>query len=166
MEENNVTYTINFNQDTGISLSDVVGISARFDQAVTEILVDNFTSNQYMSFDIDIENENEVIFSCRNIIFACIDEDNPRQEELLEFAGTANITRFEYGINEAIPHSKGGELLCPGNNISDGFVIFRSLPQPTLFEIPQAFFIGYIGLNNGNSRGSFDSFWFFDFRVN
>lgn len=90
-------------------------------------------------------------------------------EELLENAETASVASFEYGINNAIPHSKGGELLCPGNTIDEGFVkltpldiplevINRNQSKPFIsFSFP--FFVGYIGLNSGNSRGSFDSFW-------
>jgi len=49
------------------------------------------------------------------VIFACVDEDNPRVEELLEFVanntqGSASVASFEYGINNAIPHSKGGDM--------------------------------------------------------
>jgi len=64
-----------------------------------------------------------------------------------------SVARFEYGINEAIPHSKGGELLCPGNNISDGIV--RLNPENSNSDV----FTGYVGLNSGNGRGSMDSFW-------
>ena len=67
----------------------------------------------------------------------------------------ASVASFEYGINNAIPHSKGGELLCPGNTISEGFV---RLKQIGLGSIDIAL-IGYVGLNNGNGRGSIDSFF-------
>ena len=73
-------------------------------------------------------------------------------EELLEFTGTS-VASFEYGINESIPHSRGGELLCPGNTISEGFV------NISLESIEGNLFRGYVGLNNGNGRGSMDSFW-------
>jgi len=115
-------------------------------------------------------NNNENIFSCRNVIFACIDQDNPRLEELLEFVAndgindddpSANVASFEYGINEAIPHSRGSELLCPGNNISEGFVQF-TLNQSNAADRggpPHLFLTGFVGLNNGNGRGSMDSWW-------
>ena len=63
---------------------------------------------------------------------------------------------YEYGINEAIPNSKGGELLCPANIISDGFARLRVIAQST-GEVE--YFIGFAGLNNGKGRGSMDSFW-------
>ena len=153
-------YTFNFNQEAGIAFSDVVGITVNN-------LGDEWNAsnpiNAYNTFDVDIIDNNEVPFSCRDVIFACVDEDNPRLEELLEFAGTANVARFEYGINNTIPHSKGGELLCPGNNIPEGVVVLRPELQPIT---PQgASFFGFIGLNNGNGRGSLDSFWYYNFYI-
>ena len=73
---------------------------------------------------------------------------------MLEKSGGASVASFEYGINNAIPHSKGGKLLCPGNTISEGFVTISRISSDTRN------FIGYIGLNNGNGRGSMNSFWY------
>jgi len=151
-------YNFNYNQSAGVTLSDIVGITFGFN-----LSGDVFASNPTEDFqllDIDIVNNNEVIFSCRNVIFSCVDEDNPRLEELLEFvadntSGSASVASFEYGINNAIPHSKGGELLCPGNNITEGIVNLNQIPlNSTNFGTN---FIAYVGLNNGNGRGSMDS---------
>lgn len=170
--EDSLHYSFNFNREGGVSLSDVVGITLR--QVETPQFfewVANPVQGIFTPFDIDIVNNNETIFSCRDIIYSCVDEYNPLLEELLSIAGTANVARFEYGINEAIPHSKGGELLCPGNNISEGTVLLRAEPYPTTQEFEDLinsidgsppFFAGYIGLNNGNGRGSFDSFWVYN----
>jgi len=169
-------YSFNFNQKGGVSLSDVFGITLFF---VGSSIVDSEWIAQpvqgiFSPFDIDIVDNNETIFSCRDIIFSCVDEDNPLLEELLSIAETANVASFEYGINNAIPHSKGGELLCPGNVISEGATILRPEAYPTsqafLDIINQIngsgpFFFGYIGLNNGNGRGSIDSFWVFNFEI-
>jgi len=144
-------FYFNYNVKGNVTLSDVVGIALNQNQSGGEIVVS--PQETWAEFDIDIYNTNEVPFSCRDIIFACIDDDNPVLEQLLENVGGASVASFEYGINNAIPHSKGGELLCPGNNISDGVVVLR--PESTEFDE----FIGYIGLNNGNGRGSMDSFW-------
>lgn len=163
-EESNseLFYTFNFNQQGGVSLSDVMGITlyynripAPFFQEWTALPVQEIFS----PFDIDIYDLNEVPFSCRDVLFSCVDEDNPLLEELLSNGG-ASVASFEYGINNAIPHSKGGELLCPGNNITDGFVVLRpeDIPDGDVFNIGPYFF-GYVGLNNGNGRGSFESFW-------
>jgi len=160
-------YSFNFNQQAGITLSDVVGITVvRF---IENDMVNWDASNPFdafVSYDIDIIDNNETLFSCRDVIYACVDQENPLLEELLEFAGTASVASFEYGINEAIPHSMGGELLCPGNNISEGITILR--PEQVAFDNSSSaipFFLGYIGLNNGNGRGSMDSFWYFNFNV-
>ena len=145
-------YTLNFNSNSGVIFSDVVGI----------VIGDAFNSsgaiadpNNFITFDVDIINNNETLFSCRDVIFSCVDQDSPLLEELLE-NGNANVASFEYGINNVIPHSKGGELLCPGNTIDEGVV--RLGVQ--FFQIDsQEIFSGYIGLNNGNGRGSMDSWW-------
>ena len=165
------TASFNFNSNEGVILSDVIGIpmatmpnSSIFS---IEANIDDIL-NAYAAIDIDIVNNNEVLFSCRDVIFACVDENSPLLEELIANAGelfmgggagkissrtSASIARFEYGINNAIPHSKGGELLCPGNNISEGTVIV-TLENLGLGVFP---FAMYVGLNNGNGRGSMDS---------
>jgi len=156
-------YYLNFNQQSGVIFSDVVGFTLE-DAGLGEFGTNNMISEVLSTdivdinilIDVDIFDLNENIFSCRNIIFACTDQDNPRLEELLETVGGANVASFEYGINEAIPHSKGGELLCPGNNIGEGFARLRILAEPG----GSGFAFGvFLGLNNGNGRGSMDSFW-------
>jgi len=142
--------TFNFNTIGGVTLSDIVGITI-FGEGLS--IADNITNN-YVSYDVDIYNNNEVPFSCRDVTFACVNDNNPLLEELLEESGTS-VASFEYGINEVIPHSKAGELLCPGNNISEGVV--RMDLQNFGSDIFQKFF--YVGLNNGNGRGSMDAVW-------
>jgi len=154
-------YTFNFNTKSGVTLSDIFGITVN-------VLVSEFppflewdASNiltAFNPFDIDIVDNNETIFSCRDVTFACVNQDHPLLEELLAESGTS-VASFEYGINNAIPHSKGGELLCPGNTISEGFVTLQPETQQIETEEEIPFFLGYVGLNNGNGRGSFDSFW-------
>ena len=144
--------TFNFNTISGVTLSDVVGITLDFCED-SEVCASNIVSN-YVSYDIDILDNNEVPFSCRDVVFACVDEDNPLLEELLAESGN-NVASFEYGINNAIPHSRGGELLCPGNTIPEGFV--RMIGQGAGEQLGGHIF--FIGLNNGNGRGSMDSIW-------
>lgn len=160
----NPYYSFNFNNEDGVTLSDVVGITLYLPGDDDSIeLAALPVQGIYSPFDIDIYDLNEVPFSCRDIIFSCVDDDNPLLEEVLSVAGTASVASFEYGINNAIPHSKGGELLCPGNIIDNGTVtliperytqaaadLVQSLDGPT--------FYGFVGLNNGNGRGSLDSF--------
>ena len=151
-------YTFNFNEEGGVVLSDVVGIT-----------LDEITSNEvkatsivdiFTKFDISVFNNNEVIFSCRDIVFACNDQDAPLLDSLLEESESA-VASFEYGINNSFPHSKGGPLLCPGNNITEGFVRLNLIPPFADFDV----FAGYVGLNNGNGRGSMDSFWSENFLI-
>ena len=166
-------YSFNFNKKSGVTFSDVVGITTLYfgNQGIVEHASDaSDVATTFQPMDVDIYDLNEVPFSCRNVIFSCVDQENPRLEELLENAGTASVASFEYGINNAIPHSKDGELLCPGNTINEGFVKLRPLGipenvrnlignKPNIIGPNAAVFYGFIGLNNGNSRGSFDSFW-------
>ena len=166
-------YSFNFNKEAGVTFSDVVGITLlnfRNDSLLVRVFLDaQDVANTFVAVDVDIVDNSENIFSCRNVIFSCVDQEHPRLEELLENAGSASVASFEYGINNAIPHSKGGELLCPGNTIDEGFVKLFPLDIPSDIlntnnqkpDINDSFaeFFGFIGLNNGNGRGSFDSFW-------
>jgi len=156
--------TFNFNTKGGVTLSDVVGIP--FDDSgqggpdgnnsifVTDIL------DIYHSFDVDIFDLNEKIFSCRTVAFACVTEEHPLYEALLEEidsdGGEASVANHQFGINNAIPHSRGGELLCPGNIISEGFVRLEINSEGGDVDNGAIY---YIGLNNGNGRGSLDAVW-------
>ncbi len=151
-------YSFNYNS-SGISLSDIVGVTANLFQS-GQVPIEWDASNvteSYFTFDIDIIDNNETLFSCRDVIYSCVNQDNPLLEELLEIGG-ASVASFEYGINNALPHSKGGELLCPGNIIPEGIVILRPMAR-TFNPEEQPVFVGFVGLNNGNGRGSMDSFW-------
>ena len=168
-EQNNTQVFFNYNSQAGIILSDVFGIAVSTDQESVmggvefEATLDNVLST-WIAVDVDIINNNEVLFSCRDVVFSCVDENNPLIEEILALASSdldiarssASVARFEYGINNAVPHSKGGELLCPGNNIPEGIVILT----PENGGRDTSGFFGYVGLNNGNGRGAFDSFFY------
>ena len=150
--------TFNFNNEGGVTLSDIVFIT--YSIAETEVEISNILDN-WVLVDVDIFDLNEVPFSCRNVIFSCVDQDNPLLESLLEEVandnngpGSASVASFEYGINDVIPHSKGGELLCPGNNIPEGFVKLKDINFLTNV-VPEL--LGFVGLNNGNGRGSMDA---------
>ena len=143
-------WTFNFNMDSGVNLSDIFLLTygnAGSDQV--EITADPV--EEWELFDIDIFDLNENPFSCRNIIYACIDQDNPRLEELLENVGDASVASFEYGINEVLPNSKNAPLLCPGNTIEEGIVRLDQIRDSTNITA------GFVGLNNGNGRGSMDA---------
>ena len=156
---NEQVFTFNYNTEGGVTLSDVVGISLDHTD-VTNPPAEVFAAdivNIWTSLDIDIYDLNEVPFSCRNIIFACTDQNNPLLEAVLEDSGDASVASFEYGINESIPSSKDAPLLCPNNVISNGFVRMSFINNGSDADDQ---FVLYIGLNNGNGRGSLDSLWY------
>lgn len=146
-------FTFNFNTQGGVIFSDIVGIGLSDIQNDPEVFAADIL-NTWISLDVDIYDLNEVPFSCRNVIFACTDQDNPLLEELLAESGDASVASFEYGINDAIPSSKGAPLLCPNNNISEGFVSFDTIT----YRLDDTFVL-FVGLNNGNGRGSIDVMW-------
>jgi len=161
-------FNFNFNSFNGVTFSDIVVIPISRDSD-TEFGIPDPTE-AFLAVDVDIFDNAENVFSCRDVIFACINQESPRQKELLSFVGdddddifgfpsSASVADFEYGINNAIPNSKGGELLCPGNTIPEGHV------KLTFEESSESqAFAGYLGLNNGNGRGSMDSFWVQNYR--
>jgi len=146
-------YSFNYNTQGGITLSDVVGIMLD-DVQTSEVAA--ASPDIWASFDINIYDLNEVPFSCRNVIFACTDQENPLLETILENSGDASVASFEYGINEAIPSSKGAPLLCPNNVISEGLVELINISYNSSGIHAFALFVG---LNNGNGRGSMDVMW-------
>ena len=123
-------YHINYTTAGGITRSDIVGIT-----------VNNLTSGEVtaggssVTFDTNIYNENEIPFSCSDTTFSCTEDT------------------FEYGINNAIPHSRDKALLCDSNNVPEGFVKLE-----TIVDTDTEAFAGFAGINTGNnSRGSMDS---------
>lgn len=154
--------TFNFNSNNGVILSDIVGFVVANTSGTDEVEMSEILSIWALA-DIDIFDNIENPFSCRNIIYSCVDQDNPLLESLLEEVAdeadtSANVASFEYGINEAIPHSKGGELLCPGNTINEGFVRLNLL-EIDVSSASDTFYIFY-GLNNGDGRGTIDTGWY------
>ncbi len=152
----NLDYTFNFNQGLGVTLSDVIHFRTKgSDDSGDSGRGFNLSAilNAWGLFEVNILDKDENVFSCRNVIFSCVNQEHPLLEELLDIVGDASVASFEYGINEAIPHSRGGELLCPGNTISEGVVTLELLRDN---GAPMGYFYG---LNNGNGRGSFDMWW-------
>jgi len=159
--------TFNFSPKGGVTLSDVVLIALDELNIPQDADIANIL-DRWATVDVNIFDINENVFSCRKVIMACINQDSPLYETLLEEAANhdsescsggqcaANVADIEYGINNAIPHSKGGELLCPGNNISEGFVRLEQIGRGDKTEAEAVVFVG---LNNGNGRGSMDAFF-------
>ena len=153
-------YTFHFNREGGITLSDVALLYIEEAENGQEYQVDDVI-NTFTLMDVDIVDNNEVLLSCRDVIFACVKPDDPLVPNLLanENNTGSSVASFEYGINETIPHSKGGELLCPGNIIGEGIVI---MTEESRASSSSGFVTGFLGLNNGNGRGSMDSIWDID----
>jgi len=171
--------TFNFNQFGGANLSDIVGIAfENGGPGNVEVVATNFEVVNVI-FDVDITDNRENQFSCRDVMFACINEDNPKYNDLLSAVGdnilfndiAVNVAGLEYGINDAFPHSQGGPVLCPQNDITEGTV--RLTVEDAFGELPgnlndgilgfldgDEFFAGYVGLNNGDGRGSMDAMWY------
>lgn len=172
--------SFNFNQFGGANQSDVIGIAfERGGPGHVEVLATNFEAVNVI-FDVDITDNRENQFSCRDVMFACINEDNPKYNDLLSAVSdniliaevAVNVAGLEYGINDAFPHSQGGPVLCPQNNITEGTVRLRV--EDFFGEVPgnlsdgvlgpfldgDEFFAAYVGLNNGSGRGSMDSLLF------
>ncbi len=159
-QPNDREWFINFNTKGGVTLSDIVGIVVDevrgFNPDRPSVEASNIL-DAWSLMEVDIYDNGENAFSCRNVIFACVDQDNPLYEELLEepSGNSANVASFEYGINDAIPHTKGGELLCPGNTIEEGIVRLNIRSRREDGSLAGIF----VGLNNGNGRGSMDTAW-------
>ena len=123
-------FTFNFNSIGNVGWSDVIGIT------VNNIQSGEVTATgSSITFDTTLFNNNEVEFSCSDTTFSCTSDT------------------FEYGINDALPSSRDGGVTCGSNVIPEGLVHFNLI---TTSDIDA--FAGYIGLNNGNGRGSMDSF--------
>jgi len=148
--------TFNFNGD--VTLSDIVGFQSDEDSGNNKLELTQIIDT-YTNWEVDIVDLNEDISSCRNVIFTCADQDHPLIPLLLLEAqddsqqDAATIASFEYGINEAIPSSKGAPLLCPGNIVSEGFVRMKLDDDGSDTDNEVTIFVG---LNNGNGRGSMD----------
>jgi len=152
----NAARFLTFNYNTDNSLSDIVGLTLDdAGPANNGVSVDDLQDAVILA-DVDLFDLNEVPFSCRNVIFACVDENNPRINEILEDVEGASVVNFEYGINESVPSSKDAPLLCPNNIIDEGIVRLTILDS----ELGGGGrFVLFVGLNNGNGRGSLDTHW-------
>ncbi|MEW6146078.1 MAG: hypothetical protein AB1598_13790 [Thermodesulfobacteriota bacterium] len=151
---------LNFNDVNGNEFSDVVGITyvdLGFDQVFASPLIGTLFGDPFdpQNFILD---DNEIPTSCSPVVFTCDD------------------TTINYGIDNSIPNSQGFDRICNTNKL-DGpvigavdsgwlflpfinFVCFEADLDPT--ECPsEPFFVGFLGINNGNGTGSMDSWMSF-----
>ena len=151
----NMFGNINFNNINGNKFSDLIGFT------YTEISPDTVKASpgvvSLFGDPIDailIFNEHEVFFSCSPVIFSCSDSST------------------NFGIDNSLPNSKGANRVCltsiigAGNDSGhlqmplSGFVC----TDPSVGDdddncLHDTHFAGFIGLNNGDGSGSFDSWW-------
>ncbi len=142
---------LNFNDVNGNNLSDVIGI--------TYVDIDSntvFASNGIATLFGDINDPAQILIfdgnenanSCSPIIFACTDN---------------------YGIDNSIPSSQGNNVVCNTSKLSDSNdsgwlfmpyitkVCFNSDGEDVDCPEDPIYFVGFLGLNNGDGSGSMDS---------
>ena len=147
---------LNFNDVNGNNLSDVVGITY-LDLGTDQVFASPFIGALFGFIDdpqVLIFDDDENFNSCSPVLFTCDD---------------ATINR---GIDNSIPNSQGYSPICNTSKL-DGPVIgavdsgWLFLPFIDFFcfegdgdPIPcfaDVFFVGFLGINNGDGTGSMDS---------
>lgn len=159
----------NFNQEEGVQFSDIFGavinnLSGQSDFEDGAQL--GPITDAYVAMNVDMYNLVETLFSCRDLIFACTDGSDPLIPELLIISEieeddelgiiSPDAVRAEFGLNEAIPSSRDASLICPNNTIGAGTVFFNEEQHDGEDNYG---FVMFVGLNDGEGRGSFDSVW-------
>ena len=121
------------------------------------------SEDAFVVFDPILFDENEQPLSCPDTLFACLDHDAPLPPNLLaliaEDSDEIDFERwgFNLGINNKFDNSRGAPSICNGST-SKGHVQMR-LDNPG--EVVAVILIGFIGLNNSDDTGTFESFWFY-----
>lgn len=145
--------TFNFNDVEGAISSDVVGIMvANAGDGPSEVLAggDDITAE----FDPTIFNDAEKDFSCPDMVFACTPSDGDAVPFIQEDEDVG-LVGFDLGINDELVNSKGEPNIC-GGTLSTGYV---EMDISDFDGEGQRFFVGFIGLNNGDGTGSMDTWW-------
>lgn len=158
-----VDFILNFNNVDGNNLSDVVGIVYQeidFDTVNAGFLSANFGSGAGDPFtegipQVHIVDEFEDATSCSPTFFDC------------------TVGSFNRGIDNSIPNSRQADLgnrICNDSTLSETndagwlylpFAGFNNFFGPVVGPPSQIendiYFVGFLGLNNGNGTGSMDS---------
>jgi hypothetical protein len=179
-------YTFNFNDVEGTDQSDVFGIAVdgagtgNVDAggAIAAIFAGNiFTGDEFFTYDSILEFDgNEIPFDCDALAFIC-GEPNDILFDVLQIIGIdipSNRIAFEFGINPALPSVTAEENICDAP-LGTGFVVMpltllvsgaiggiddiNNAPRIDSEFGPQAFFVGFTGLNDGDGTGSMDTWW-------
>ncbi len=153
--------------------------------AIAAIFAGNiFTGDEFFTYDSILEfNDAEVPFDCDALAFLCGDP-NETLFDVLQILGIdipSNRIAFEFGINPALPSVTAEENICDAP-FGTGFMVMpltlivsglfsqddvdNAIGCPfgpgnscDFFDDPQAFFVGFTGLNDGDGTGSMDVWW-------
>jgi hypothetical protein len=150
--------------------------------AIAAIFAGNiFTGDEFFTYDSILEfNDAEIPFDCDALAFICGDP-NETLFDVLQIIGVdipSNRIAFEFGINPALPSVTAEENICDAP-FGTGFVVMPLTlivsgllpvdfpdgigvdcpPDCDFLHEPQAFFVGYTGLNDGDGTGSMDVWW-------
>jgi hypothetical protein len=150
--------------------------------AIAAIFAGNiFTGDEFFTYDSILEfNDAEIPFDCDALAFICGDP-NDTLFDVLQILGIdipSNRIAFEFGINPALPSVTAEENVCDAP-FGTGFIVMPLTlivsgllpvdfpdgigadcpPDCDFLREPQAFFVGYTGLNDGDGTGSMDVWW-------
>ena len=159
-------YLFNFNSVDGTVFSDLVGMAlddiGEFN--VSDAGIDDlFDVDTWVEFEPTLFDDQENPNSCSKFAFACTPSDGILAELIRDETGDASLVGFDLGINDRIVNSREEPSICNGSN-PVGFVhLNQDDSGSNVDEQNVDWFVGFLGLNNGDSTGSFDVFWADDF---
>jgi hypothetical protein len=147
-------YSFNFNDIDGTAFSDVVGIFVQNAGGGYPEVIAQGHQGSLVKFDPTIFNDTEKDFSCPNVVFTCIPSDGDQVPFIIDDEGDVSVVGFDLGINDELVNSKGEPSICNGS-LSTGFVAMNIIDIDD--DAGDGYFVGYIGLNNGDGTGSMDT---------
>ena len=153
-----LNYVARFTDNWGANQSDIVGVRVVPDPGVGQLPDGTWDLTVQITdpHELFVFDDEETGTSCGESIFGCDerpgDDDNPPDDDDLAAFTTDFINQ---GINEIFPNTRGGLELCSGDFNTDGFVRLRG-DQGQGFTSEDL--IGFVGLNDGATRGSMDRF--------
>lgn len=133
------SFAFNIEDHGTTTYSDVVGIPIKYLSSSFSAVVGS--PDIWAVFDPFIFDEFENVTSCSSVVFSC------------------SANGLNKGIDTARPNSKGvTPPLCNTAGTGDGHMILSQPFSPAPSEKQADFFIGFIGLNNGDEVGSMSAF--------
>jgi hypothetical protein len=154
---NNWDQLINFELADGNTLSDLIGITF-FETAHDKVDASPLVGTSFGFFEnIEIYRENETMNSCPFTVFTCAEGslDKAVDNSLPNSKGENN----RICATSRLPDNKAGWLHMPFSGFSCAPPFGDILNQCVFGIEDDAFFVGFIGLNDGDGSGSMDSWW-------